>query len=219
MVLEESSPTPWTGRRTNKWALGQIKPETSLEAKMTRTKLTYFQHIVRRQGSLEKDNCAVKIESSRKRGRPNMRWIGSTEAIGTNGMFVCVVRVVCVCAYVMCMRYVQLICLHVSVWHVCLHGWYGLCGMYMCLAQHIEAHATHKENHKGTPPEEPTLAEGRTGAPRYPQIVGTSKLLTGLKPQGSCSLKFRLGEMHTWEEGWVLQMESWWGSLGVTQGP
>lgn len=38
----------------NKWALEKIKSETSLEAKMTRLKLSYFGHMVRRQGSLEK---------------------------------------------------------------------------------------------------------------------------------------------------------------------
>ena len=61
----------------------QIKPETSLQAKMTTLKLSCFGHIMRRQGSLEKTTMLGRIESSRKRGRPNMRWIESKkEATG-----------------------------------------------------------------------------------------------------------------------------------------
>lgn len=45
---------PRTTRRTNKWVLEQIKPETLLEAKMTELKLVYSGHIMRRQRSLEK---------------------------------------------------------------------------------------------------------------------------------------------------------------------
>ena len=38
----------------SKWALKQIKPKISLEAKMTTLNLTYFEHIMRRQSSSEK---------------------------------------------------------------------------------------------------------------------------------------------------------------------
>ena len=62
-------------RPTSPLALEQIKPETSLEAKMTKLKLSYFRYILRRQGSLEKTVMLVKIEGSRKRGRPNRRWV------------------------------------------------------------------------------------------------------------------------------------------------
>lgn len=44
----------WTTKKTNKWVPEKIKPKTSLEAKMTRLKLSYLGHIVRRQGSLGK---------------------------------------------------------------------------------------------------------------------------------------------------------------------
>lgn len=40
-------------RKINKWVLGQIKPETLLETKMTELKLLYFRDIIRRQDSLE----------------------------------------------------------------------------------------------------------------------------------------------------------------------
>lgn len=46
-------------------------------------KLSYFWHFMRRQGSLGKTIMLGKLESSRKRGRPNMRGIDSIkEAVG-----------------------------------------------------------------------------------------------------------------------------------------
>ena len=55
----------------------------SLEAKMTKLKLPYFGDIMRRQGSLEKAVTPGKVEVSRKRGRPNTRWVDSIkEALG-----------------------------------------------------------------------------------------------------------------------------------------
>ena len=45
---------------------------------MTQLKLSYFKHIMRRQGSLEKTVMLGKVKGIRKRGKPNMRW---TEAI------------------------------------------------------------------------------------------------------------------------------------------
>ena len=45
---------PWTTRKTNKKVLGQIKPETSLETKMTNLKLAFFGLTVKRQGFKEK---------------------------------------------------------------------------------------------------------------------------------------------------------------------
>lgn len=41
---------------------------------MTKPKLSYFRHIMKKQGSLEKTIMQGKIEGSRKRARPNMRW-------------------------------------------------------------------------------------------------------------------------------------------------
>ena len=40
-------------------------------------RLSYLGHIMRRQDSLEKTKMLAKAEGSRKRGRPNMRWIDS----------------------------------------------------------------------------------------------------------------------------------------------
>ena len=56
-----------------------IKSELLLEAKMIILRLSYFGRIMRRQDSLEKTIMLGKVEGSRKRGRPNMRWIDSTK--------------------------------------------------------------------------------------------------------------------------------------------
>lgn len=62
----------WIARKMNKWVLDQIKPETSLKAKL---KLSYFGHNMRRQGSLENKKTIVlrKIESKREKRKTNMR--------------------------------------------------------------------------------------------------------------------------------------------------
>lgn len=69
--------TAWTTGKAIKWVLEQIKPETSLEGKRAPLKLSYFGHTTRGQGSLEKTVMLGKTEDSRKRGRPNARWISS----------------------------------------------------------------------------------------------------------------------------------------------
>lgn len=51
---------PWTGRQRNKRVLEQIRPETWLEAKMTKLRLSYFRHFIRRQGYLEASNAGEK---------------------------------------------------------------------------------------------------------------------------------------------------------------
>lgn len=74
-------------RKMSKWVLEQMKPEPSLEAKGTKRKLSYLEHVMRGQGSLGKkeDIMLWKIGSSRKRGRLILRWNGSIkEAKGTS---------------------------------------------------------------------------------------------------------------------------------------
>ena len=52
----------------NKWVLGQIKPELSLEAKMTKLRLSYLGYFTRGQGSSEKTIITGKVEGSGKEG-------------------------------------------------------------------------------------------------------------------------------------------------------
>lgn len=49
-----------------------MKPETLLEARMTKLKLSYIGYIIRRQVGKD-NNAGKKIKGSRKRGRSNMR--------------------------------------------------------------------------------------------------------------------------------------------------
>lgn len=56
----------WTIRKKNKWVLEQNKPETSLEANMTKLKLSYYEHIMRRHDVLEKMMMLGKQQGKRK---------------------------------------------------------------------------------------------------------------------------------------------------------
>ena len=53
---------PWTTRKTNKWILEQLKPELSLEAKMMKLRLSYFEHIMRRQDSLQQTIIDLSLQ-------------------------------------------------------------------------------------------------------------------------------------------------------------
>ena len=51
---------PWTARRSNQSILKKIRPEQSLEGLMSKMKLRYFGHLMRRTDSLEKTPAAGK---------------------------------------------------------------------------------------------------------------------------------------------------------------
>ena len=51
---------PWTARRSNQSILKEINPEYSLEGLMLKLKLQYFDHLMRRAESLEKNPDAGK---------------------------------------------------------------------------------------------------------------------------------------------------------------
>lgn len=69
--LDDPKTRPWTARWTNK----SIIEEISLEAQMMKLHLSYFDHRVRRERSLEKDIMIEKLEGTSCRGRPPMRRI------------------------------------------------------------------------------------------------------------------------------------------------
>ena len=62
---------PWTARRSNQSILKEISPGISLEGMMSKLKLQYFGHLMRRVDSLEKGG----IGGRRRRGRQRMRWL------------------------------------------------------------------------------------------------------------------------------------------------
>ena len=73
---------PWTARRSNQSILKEISPEHSLEGLMSKLKLQYFGHLMRRTDSLEKTLMLGRIEGRRRRGRQRMRWLdGITDSM------------------------------------------------------------------------------------------------------------------------------------------
>ena len=75
---------PWTTRRSNQFILKEISPEYSLEGLMLKLKLQFFDHLMRRTNSLEKNLMLGKIEGRRRRGQQRMRWLdGITDMMDT----------------------------------------------------------------------------------------------------------------------------------------
>ena len=73
---------PWTARRSNQSILKKIRPEQSLEGLMSKMKLRYFGHLMRRADSFEKILMLGKIEGWRRRGQQRMRWLdGITDSM------------------------------------------------------------------------------------------------------------------------------------------
>ena len=73
---------PWTARRSNQSILKEISPGISLEGKMLKLKLQYFDHLIRRVDSLEKTLMLGGIGGRRRRGRLRMRWLdGMTDSM------------------------------------------------------------------------------------------------------------------------------------------
>lgn len=70
---------PWTARVTNREVIDRIKPGTSLEAKITRLRLTYFGHVMR-ANSLEKSVMLGIVSGTRRRGRQRTRWLDTIKA-------------------------------------------------------------------------------------------------------------------------------------------
>ena len=69
---------PWTARRANQSILKEVSPGCSLEGLMSKLKLQYFGHLIRRADSFEKTLMLGNIEGRRRRGRQRMRWLDGT---------------------------------------------------------------------------------------------------------------------------------------------
>ncbi|MBJ5695551.1 hypothetical protein JGG83_23145 [Salmonella enterica subsp. enterica serovar Derby] len=70
---------PWTAKVTNKQVLECIKPDLSLEGKITKLRLTYFGHVMR-SNSLEKAIMLGIVSGKRKPGRQRTRWLDIIKA-------------------------------------------------------------------------------------------------------------------------------------------
>ena len=73
---------PWTARRSNQSILKEFSPGCSLEGLMLKLKLQYFIHLMQRTDSFAKTLILGKIESRRRRGQQNLRWLdGLTDSM------------------------------------------------------------------------------------------------------------------------------------------
>ena len=77
---------PWTVRRSNQSILKEISPGCSLEGLMSKLKLQYFGHLMRRADSFEKTLMLGKIEDRRRRGRQRMRWLDDITVLMDMGL-------------------------------------------------------------------------------------------------------------------------------------
>ena len=72
----------WTARRSNQSILKEIRPGCSVVGLMSKLKLQYFGHLMRRADSLEKTLMLEKIEDRRRRGWQRMKWLdGITDSM------------------------------------------------------------------------------------------------------------------------------------------
>ena len=65
----------WIARRSNQPILKEMSPEYPLKGLMMNMKLQYFNHLMLRTNSLEKNLMLGNIEGGRKMGQQRMRWL------------------------------------------------------------------------------------------------------------------------------------------------
>ena len=68
---------PLTARRSNQSILKEISPGCSLEGLLSKLKLQYFGHLMRRVDSLEKSLMLGGLGGRKRRGLQRMRWLDS----------------------------------------------------------------------------------------------------------------------------------------------
>jgi len=70
----------WTAKKTNKWIINKagIKTELLDTVKVKASKLAYYCHTPRKQGScLEKEIMPETMPGARRPGRPRTTWVGN----------------------------------------------------------------------------------------------------------------------------------------------
>ena len=81
-MLEKTPESPLDCKEIQPVNIKEINPEYLLEGLMLKLQLQYFGHQKQRANSLEKTLMLGKIEGSRRRGGPRMRWLdGITDSM------------------------------------------------------------------------------------------------------------------------------------------
>ena len=74
----------WKEKRSNDWVLKKIGSDLTLGKVIRERKLKYFEHIMRREDSIEKQIIQGAVEGKRGRGRPITAWTDQIK-VSTNG--------------------------------------------------------------------------------------------------------------------------------------
>jgi len=69
----------WTQKKTNEWVLEAAGVEQDLLNLTKRRKLSYFGHVIRKEGDWRKRSCKTLFREFRKQGRPKSRWMDEME--------------------------------------------------------------------------------------------------------------------------------------------
>ena len=70
MDVEKNFTSSGTEKRTNLSVLEEVKPKRSLEATILRLRLRYFGHVMRANGSLERDIMLGQVAGYRRQEKP-----------------------------------------------------------------------------------------------------------------------------------------------------
>ena len=84
-MLEASDKSVVDGEKKYIWVLENIKPEWTLESRVTQAALTCFGHVVRAERRIENDVMLGEMSGKRRRGRPRTRWLDNVNNINSMG--------------------------------------------------------------------------------------------------------------------------------------
>ena len=76
---------PWTAKKKNEWLISTIKAQWTLESRVAKATLSYFGHVMRAEGGMEREVMMRQMEGKRRRGRPRRRWMNGVRELTAEG--------------------------------------------------------------------------------------------------------------------------------------